>query len=114
MSENYVEYLRHILDECSYVVATLKEADSFQLFIADEDKKRGVVRSLEIIGEAAKRIPADVKYKWQDIEWKAIAGMRDKLIHDYAEVDYDIVWNAVQPKIPKLKTQIEKILGEKA
>ena len=88
--------------------------DSFQSFIADQDKKRGVVRSLEIIGEAAKRIPADVKYKWQGIEWKAIAGMRDKLIHDYAEVDYDIVWNAVQYKIPELKTQIEKILSEKS
>ncbi len=113
MSENYLEYLRHILDECSYVVATMKEVDSFQSFIADENKKRGIVRSLEIIGEATKRILADIKYKWKEIEWKAIAGMRDKFIHDYAEVDYAIVWNAVRHKIPELKIQIEKILSEK-
>ena len=105
MSGNYIQYLRHILDECNYIVATMKEVTSFEELTLNEDKKRGVVRSLEIIGEATKKIPADIKYKW-----RAIAGMRDKLIHDYAEVDYDIVWNTVTRKIPELKVQIEKIL----
>ena len=112
MSENYIQYLRHISDECNYIVTTIKEISSFKSLMDDEDKKRGIVRSLEIIGEATKRIPADIKYKWNDIDWRAIAGMRDKLIHDYAEVDYDIVWNTVQHKIPQLKLQIEKILSE--
>ncbi len=100
----------HILDECTYIVTTIHGVSSFEQFIEDEDKKRGIVRSLEIIGEATKRIPADIKYKWNDIEWRSIAGMRDKLIHDYAEVDYDIVWNTINHKIPQLKAQIEKIL----
>ena len=65
MSENFTEYLRHILDECAYIVATVKDVNSFEAFVADEDKKRGIVRSLEVIGEATKRVPADVKYKWK-------------------------------------------------
>jgi uncharacterized protein with HEPN domain len=88
----------------------MAEVSSFKEFMEDEDKKRGIVRSLEIIGEATKRIPADIKLKWNEIEWRAIAGMRDKLIHDYAEVDYDIVWNTINHKIPQLKVQIERVL----
>ena len=78
----------------------------------NEEKKRAIVRSLEIIGEASKKIPADVKLKWNEVQWKEIAGMRDKLIHDYTEVDYEIVWNTVMQKIPQLKEQVEKILSE--
>jgi len=111
MSEKHVQYLKHILDECNYIITTMKEISSFNALLEDEDKKRGVVRSLEIIGEATKKIPADIKYKWNKIDWRAIAGMRDKLIHDYAEVDYDIVWNTVNHKIPELKVQIEDILN---
>ncbi len=112
MSEKHIQYLLHIMDECSYIVTTMKDVSSFKLLLENEDKKRGIVRSLEIIGEATKRIPADIKYKWSEIDWRAIAGMRDKLIHDYAEVDYDIVWNTVIHKIPELKVQIERILNE--
>jgi len=106
MYEKHIQYLRHMLDECNYIITTMKEVPTFKALMDDEDKKRGIVRSLEIIGEATKRIPADIKYKWNDMDWKAIAGMRDKLIHDYAEVDYDIVWNTVMHKIPELKLQI--------
>ena len=114
MSELHTTYLQHILDECSYIVATMQGVSSFKDLISNEDKKRGVVRSLEIIGEATKKIPADIKYNWKGIDWRAIAGMRDKLIHDYAEVDYDIVWNTVKHKIPELKIGIEKILKEES
>jgi uncharacterized protein with HEPN domain len=112
MYEKHIQYLKHILDECNYIVDTMKEVPSFKALMDNEDKKRGIVRSLEIIGEATKRIPADIKYKWSELDWKAIAGMRDKLIHDYAEVDYDIVWNTVTHKIPELKLHIERILQE--
>jgi uncharacterized protein with HEPN domain len=76
----------------------------------DETLKRAIVRSIEIIGEATKKIPADFKEKWADISWKNMAGMRDKLIHDYMGVDYSIVWDVAKNVIPALKNQIEIII----
>ena len=72
--------------------------------------KRAVVRSLEIIGEASKKIPADYKVKWSSIEWKNMAGMRDRLIHDYMGVNYSIVWDVLVNKIPVLTIQINEVL----
>jgi len=75
------EYLRHIQDECSFIIS-VSENLSFQDFMQDETLKRAAVRSLEIIGEATKKIPADLKVKWNSIPWKNMAGIRDRLIHD--------------------------------
>jgi len=82
MSKEPKEYLRHIQDECLFI-NSVSENLSFEDFIKDETLKRAVVRSLEIIGEATKKIPADIKVKWHTIQWKNMAGMRDRLIHDY-------------------------------
>ncbi len=76
----------------------------------DETLKRAVVRSIEIIGEATKKIPVDFKVKWAEISWRNMAGMRDKLIHDYMGVDYSIVWDVVRNVIPSLKNQIKEII----
>lgn len=81
MSKEPKEYLRHIQDECRYIISVSKELQ-YEDFLEDETLKRAVVRSLEIIGEATKKIPADVKVKWNSIPWKNMAGMRDRLIHD--------------------------------
>ena len=78
--------------------------------VSDATLKRAVTRSLEIIGEATKKIPADVKYEWNDISWKQMAGMRDKLIHDYMGVNYLIVWDVAKNIIPVLIPQIEAII----
>jgi uncharacterized protein with HEPN domain len=78
--------------------------------MADETVKRAVVRSLEVLGEATKQIPVDVKLQWNAIDWKAIAGMRDRLIHDYMGVNYTIVWDVVQNRIPELERTIRAIL----
>ena len=72
--------------------------------------KRAVTRSLSIIGEATKKIPADVKYAWQSISWREMAGMRDKLVHDYMGVNYYIVWDVAKNIIPTLTEQIQTII----
>ena len=111
MSKDPIEYLRHISDECKYIISVSNEL-SFEAFLDDETLKRAIVRSLEIIGEATKKIPADFKVKWNAIQWKNMAGMRDRLIHDYMGVNYSIVWDVVKNKIPDVHSQLEKILGE--
>jgi len=70
----------------------------------------GIVRNLEIIGEAAKNIPAQVKEKYPNIEWKKIAGLRNILAHEYFAVDIDILWDIVDDKIPVLKRQFASII----
>lgn len=79
-------------------------------FLENETLKRAVIRSLEIIGEATKKISADLKYQWNSISWKNMAGMRDRLIHDYMGVNYSIVWDVVKNKIPELYDQIESVI----
>lgn len=106
------DYLHHILDECNFILRTIPENFSYEDFIDDEARKRAVVRSLEIIGEASKRIPVDFKLKWNNIEWKQMAGMRDRLIHDYFGVDYLIVWDVIRNKIPFLRDSIQVIFNQ--
>jgi len=112
MSKLPIEYLQHILKECEYITSVITEGSSKSELLEDETLKRAVVRSIEIIGEASKKIPADVKVKWKEIQWRAMTGMRDKLIHDYMGVNYSIVWDVVKNKIPALKKQIESIIDK--
>lgn len=105
------EYLKHIHDECLYIIS-VSENLLFDDFMEDETLKRAVVRSLEIIGEASKKIPADFKIKWNSIKWKDMAGMRDRLIHDYMGINYSIVWDVVKNKIPELNDKISEVIGK--
>ena len=83
---------------------------SYDVFAADETLRRAFVRSLEIIGEAAKRVSEDFRTQHPTVEWRAMAGMRDRLIHDYFGVDFELVWDVVHRRIPELRTQIATIL----
>jgi len=79
--------------------------------LADEVLRRALVRSIEVIGEAAKQVPPDFRARYPQVEWKLMGGMRDRLIHGYFGVDYDIVWNVATVEAATLKQQIEDILS---
>ena len=85
---------------------------TYRKFLANTKTQDAVVRNLEIIGEAAKNISDEFKKKHTNIGWKNIAGMRDKLIHEYFGVNWDIVWDVVKLNLPELERQIEQLLQE--
>lgn len=111
MSRSSLEVLRHILDELDYLIRTANGLTE-GLFVEDETLKRAFVRSLEIVGEAAKNIAPEVTSLSPEIDWRGMAGMRDRLIHGYFGVDYGLVWDVVANKVPILRGQIAGLLAQ--
>ena len=111
MYKSYIPYLQHIYDECLYIRSVVTDDMQMEQFLRDETLKRAVTRSLTIIGEATKKIPGDVEYAWKSISWREMAGMRDKLVHDYMGVNYYIVWDVAKNIIPALTTQINEVIS---
>ncbi len=110
MSYEPHEVLRLILAEADFLVE-VRTTLTRQVLEEDPILQRAIVRSLEIIGEASKRVPAERRNANPAVEWRAMARMRDRLIHDYFGVDLDIVWRVLQTNIPALQEEVRRILG---
>jgi uncharacterized protein with HEPN domain len=111
MFASNLELLRHIQDEVNFVLKNTDKKEKDDV-INDDILCRAIVRSLEIIGEASSKLNDEFKAKYPHVEWKKMAGTRNRLIHDYFGVDYDIVWDIIQTKLPDLQYNITGILKE--
>jgi uncharacterized protein with HEPN domain len=105
------DYLRHILVEVECLLAQ-SECLSFGRFAADETLRRAFVRNLEVIGEAVKNLPAEFRGSHSEVGWRSIARMRDRLIHGYFGVHYQLVWAVVQEKLPELKRNVQSMIDK--
>jgi uncharacterized protein with HEPN domain len=111
MPRDYKVYLEDVLDAISKV-REYTTGMSQVMFSGDSKTIDAVVRNLEIIGEAVKNIPEEIRSTYKDVDWKKIAGLRDILIHAYFGIDAEIIWDIVQNKLPLLEKQVKKILTE--
>ena len=105
MKKNPKFFLTHILESINEIENYLR-GFSKEKFLKDSKTQNAVVRNLEIVGEATRNLPAEFKRKYPDIPWRKISGTRDKLIHQYFDVDLEIVWNTVNEDLPKLEMNL--------
>ena len=104
-----LELLRHILDETIFVQDTIN-GKGYDEVMNNGILFRAVVRSIEIIGEATKKLSEDFKSTHPDIEWKKMSGTRDVLIHSYFAINNEIIWNIIIEKLPPLQSYIAKLI----
>lgn len=101
--------LKDILEAVSAIEKFVKDIE-FEEFKANDEKSSAVIRKFEIIGEASKRLSEKLKESHPEIPWKEMAGFRDKLIHFYFGIKYELVWQAIKRRLPQLKPLLQKIL----
>ena len=111
MKREVGDYIEDIIGAMDKAINFIKNI-SYEKFTRDDKTVFAVVRALEIIGEAVKNVPDDIRKDYPEIPWKDMAGMRNKVIHEYFGVKLKIVWKTVKEKIPSLKPIFEKILKD--
>jgi uncharacterized protein with HEPN domain len=102
-------YLHHMLERCHRITRFI--GPGREAFLGSEELQDAVIRNVEVIGEAAKRVSVGARARLAQLDWKAICGMRDVLIHDYIGVDLDEVWNVASSRIPELQAVLEQFLA---
>lgn len=109
MTKDFGDYIYDILDAINDIEDFIRDMN-FEEFQLDKKTINAVIRSLEVVGEAAKRVPDSIRNKYPSVPWRAMSGMRDKLIHQYTSVDLEIVWVVITDDIKPIKPLIQGII----
>ncbi len=111
MNRDYRLFIKDIISAMESIEGFV-EGMSLEELIQDDKTSSAVIRKFEIVGEATKRLPDELKEKYSEILWKRMAGMRDRLIHAYFGIDYKLVWEAIKAEMPSVKPKLQEILAE--
>ena len=109
MKREYKLFIQDIKD-CIAQIDEFVGDMKLEEFKADEMVSSAVVRKLEVIGEATKNIPSEIRQKYKELPWSDMAKMRDKIIHGYFGIDYEVVWKTIKERLPEIKPKIDNIL----
>ncbi len=109
MSRRDLLYLEDIIEACEKIQEYV-QGYSYETFLADSKTRDAVARNLQIIGEAARRLSPELKDAHSEVEWNRIAGLRNRIVHEYSGIDWQIVWDVIVARLPELRDQAEMIL----
>lgn len=111
MNHEFLDYVEDIIDAMGKAEITIRDID-FDMFSENFIRNFAVARALEIVGEAAKRLPPGIREAYPEIPWREMAGMRDRIIHGYDNVNLQIMWDVVKKDIPRIKPLLQKVLQD--
>jgi uncharacterized protein with HEPN domain len=111
MNLEFLDYLEDILDAMGKAEILLEDV-AYEQFAEDFRINFAVVRALEIVGEATKRLPLSLREEYPDIPWRGMAGLRDRIVHEYDTVDMEILWAVVKDEIPRIRPQLQQVIDD--